>query len=140
MKALNATEFKSAFMAANDAGTAYMQSSPLWVQIWIGIMMVVLLPAFVLMFKYREARWVAWSMVLLGIWTPLLMMAAGPSRLWGITHLSFWTPVVCVAVAAIIRNGTESKYQKWLVAVAAVMSISLVFDLIDVIRFFSGEV
>ncbi len=140
MKPLNITEFKNAFVAANDAGTAFIQSSPMWVQVWVGIMMVVLLPAFVLMFKFREARWVAWSMVLLGVWTPILVMAAGTSRLWGITHLSFWTPVLCVVVAALIRDGIEGKYQKWLVAVAAVMSVSLVFDLLDVIRFVGGEV
>lgn len=140
MKALTITEFKAAFVAASDAGTAFILSSPLWVQIWVGIMMLVLLPAFVLMFKFREARWVAWSMIILGVWTPVLVMAVGASRLWGITHLSFWTPVLCVVVASLVRNGTEGKYQKWLMAVAAVISISLVFDVLDVIRFIGGEV
>lgn len=140
MTALNHSEFAQKFMAGNDAATAYIMASPTWVQVWIGIMMLVLLPSFILAFKHSEARWVAWSLVILAIWTPILMMATGPSRLWGITHLCFWTPVMFVALSSVLKYGMTDWYQKWLAAVAGVMAVSIVFDILDVIRFFSGEV
>lgn len=140
MKPSNVDQFMQQMQAASEASNAYISASPLWVQIWIGIMMAVLLPSFILAFKKSEARHVAWSLVLLGIWTPILIHAFGASRLWGITHLSFWTPVFVIALVAVIRNGLEGWYQKWLAAVVAVIGVSLVFDIYDVLRFFSGEV
>lgn len=140
MESLNFEQFTSKMLEGSNIANEYILASPLWVQIWVAVMILVMLPSFVLSLKHSEARWVAWSLVILSIWTPILMLAAGPSRLWGITHLCFWTPVMIVALAAVKRNGIGDTYHKWLATVGGIMAISIAFDIFDVIRFISGEV
>ncbi len=139
MQALNAAELMAKLQEANAASQAYIAASPPWVQVWVLIMTVVLVPSFIFAFKKTEARWIAVSLLQIVVFTPMLIATAGASKFWGTTHLLFWTAPMMVGFAAILRDGLSSWYLRWLGLASTVMAISLVFDAVDVISFFAGS-
>lgn len=136
MQALDKTELMARLQEANEAANAFISASPLWVQVWIMVMTVALLPAFVFAFRRAEARWVVLGLVQTAVFTPFLIAAVGPSRVWGLTHILFWTGPAIVCIAAVLREGFGSWSLRWLALAGGVMSVSLLFDVLDVLRFF----
>lgn len=138
MQTLTKAELFARLQEASAASEAYIQASPLWVQIWILIMTLTLIPALAFAFRRSEARWITLGLVQTIVFTPFLIAAAGPSRVWGLTHLLFWSGPMIVSAGAVLRGGLTGWYGRWLAAAAAVMAISLVFDALDVARFLLG--
>ncbi len=138
MQTLSKTELYARLQEASQASEAYIQASPMWVQIWILIMTLTLVPALVFAFRKTEARWIAMGLVQTIVFTPFLIAAAGTSKVWGLTHILFWTGPMIVSAAAVLRGGLTLWYGRWLAAAAAVMAVSLVFDVFDVARFLLG--
>ena len=89
MQTLNKTELLTRLQEASQVSQDYIAASPQWVQIWVLVMTVVLLPSFLFAFKRTEARWIAMSLLQIAVFTPMLIFTAGASKFWGITHLLF---------------------------------------------------
>lgn len=138
MQTLNKTELLTRLQEASQVSQDYIAASPQWVQIWVLVMTVVLLPSFLFAFKRTEARWIAMSLLQIAVFTPMLIFTAGASKFWGITHLLFWTGPMLLGFSAVLRDGLTSWYLRWLALASTVMAISLVFDVVDVYKFFSA--
>lgn len=118
---------------------------PLWVQIWVGVILVPVntLPFFLL--DTPTGRWASWSAVFVVLTNvPIMLIAGGMSRLMAVPHLLAWGPLV---VAFVLRLGnphvggapltaTESAL---LWGVLLVNSVSLAFDVLDTWRWCRGE-
>ncbi len=139
MQTLTKAELFTRLQEASQASEAYIQASPLWVQIWILIMTLTLVPAFIFAFRRTEARWIAMGLVQTIVFTPFLIATAGTSRVWGLTHILFWTGPMISSANGVLRGGAAGWYRRWLALAAAVMAISLVFDVLDVARFLLGS-
>lgn len=138
MDVLTWSELLPVLQQASDTGNTYISNEPMWVRIWVLTMMVVLAPSVIFAIFKREARLIAWGLILTMIWTPFFIATAGPSKLWGITHLSFWTPGFIYGIAVLRAQGLTGWFNKWLLAATAVIGVSLAFDIYDVARFFSA--
>ena len=116
---------------------------PNWVQIWLNVL---LFGAFLLpftLFIWKQTR-------LAGLLTLLASGAAaftimqmfdslGMVRLLGLPHIILWTPIV-IYLALVSRRQDMPLAPKWILRViAAIITISLVFDYYDVARYFLGD-
>ncbi len=135
LTALTWPDLQQQLMAANQQTLEYILSSPTWVQAWIVFMFLVLSPSYLLAFRYREARWVAFSLHATVVLTPFLIATAGASRFWGVTHIAFWPAGIVAALSAVRRVGSDNGYGRWMALVALTMLTSLAFDLNDLWRF-----
>ena len=138
MQALNTTELFARLREASQASNAYIAAAPQWVQIWILILTLTLVPAFIFAFRKTEARWIMLGLVQTVVFTPFLIATAGTSKVWGLTHILFWTGPAIVSISTVLQNGVGDWYRRWLAAAAVVMCISLAFDVLDVLRFLHG--
>lgn len=60
-------------------------------------------------------------------------------RLLGLGHLVAWTPLMIWFARTAIQSETEGTFLYWLCAVLTLNGISLMIDLVDVIRYYRGE-
>jgi hypothetical protein len=123
-----------------NAWQADVARQPQWVQHWLDIMVIVL-GGFSLVFSFVrvEARWVL-AGFLLGAATLLgLYSQIGYSRLLGLAHVIFWTPVLIYLLRRRAQwRVKETLSGKWIVLAVMILTISLVFDYTDVIRWVFG--
>jgi hypothetical protein len=115
---------------------------PLWVQLWLA---VILLPANLLslfLLDYPSARMIAFAALFaLGSNMLLLYWYGGFNRLMAVPHLLVWGPLqvmlpIYLAGSAPTPNLNEVNYVCW---VLAVNGISLFFDILDSWRWLQGE-
>lgn len=114
---------------------------PLWVRLWVaGILIPVnVLPFFRL--DTETGRWAALAALLVVATNlPIMLIERGMSRLMSVPHLIAWIPLL---VWLLLRINTEPPLAGWEQALAlaliAVNGLSLVFDLIDTLRWLRGE-
>jgi len=111
---------------------------PLWLQMWVGWMMVVNSAAIVFL-SHREAR------IALGVWIgnaismTVLAEMVGFTRLLGLCHVVWWTPLVIYLWMQRDRFDAKGAFTRWIYILIATNVASLVVDYIDVIRFILGE-
>lgn len=117
----------------------HMAGYPLWVQIWLGIMMLTILLAIPFAIKDWRARFVLLSMVLIVPLMNVLFAKYGFTRILGLAHVIVWTPLWVYLFKN--RNAhPDRKWTGWYVILAIiVIGISLLFDYVDVVRYLLGE-
>lgn len=116
---------------------------PQWVQFWLNIL---LFGAFILpfaLFFWKQTRLAALltliASVTAGVTIMLMYERFGMVRLLGLPHVILWTPIVIYLIAVSRRAGLAA-LPKWILSlVALIITISLVFDYYDVIRYFLGD-
>jgi hypothetical protein len=117
-----------------------LETAPLWVQVWVNFMGLVLVLAIPFAFSRVEARWAVLVMALTFPAMIALHGAVGFVRLLGIVHVIFWTPFVIYLWRRRAQwRVRETLSGKWIVLVFATMVVSLVFDYADVARWLLGE-
>lgn len=137
------------YRQAMEAKAVYVAALPAWVRAWMAWMGVVLPSAFLLAPFRAEARWIVAALIASQGATVAIGMAFGWSRLWGLAHVLFWTPVVVLlwrrwpslAWTPRLRGRRwrlTGVLRVWLALVLGTMTVSLVFDHADVLRFVSG--
>jgi|TARA_R110002050_G_scaffold53395_1_gene121448 hypothetical protein len=113
---------------------------PQWVQHWLDIM-VIILGGFSIVFSLVrvEARWVLAGFMLGAITMLGLYSQIGYSRLLGLAHVIFWTPVLVYLLRRRDRWRVKETWSgKWIILAVTTLTISLVFDYTDVIRWVLG--
>ena len=119
---------------------ADLAAGPEWIVWWVRILGGVILLAIPFAFVRREARWLV---LIIAITLPLMLglyNVFGNQRILGLGHVLPWTPyVIYLWNRRAHWQVRETISGKWLVAVFSVMTISLVMDYSDVVRFFLGE-
>ena len=122
------------------AGKAIMDTGiaayPLHWKIWINILGITNLAA-IFFIKKREAQVALLIMILT---FPIMLYLAGTFgfvRLLGAGHI-LWIPMIIFLFKRYKKIPAETYYGKWVRLLMIVVSISLIIDTIDVIRYFIG--
>ena len=115
-------------------------NSPLWVEIWVNVMVAVLALAIPFSFARSEARWILLGTVLGMAGTIVAYSQFGFTRILGIGHILFWTPTLVYMLGLRGRRvGQHTLFGKWVFAAIFVMGASLAFDYVDLLRWLLGE-
>ncbi|MBL4908252.1 MAG: hypothetical protein JKX94_12425 [Sneathiella sp.] len=111
---------------------------PVWVQLWMGVMMAVLFVAPLFFLDHAAAQWMSASFMLGGLIMGFLHMKIGITKLMGIAHLPWLYPLFLIFQDLSLPMISQN-YTIWLVAAAGVSVLCLVIDAIDVIRYLTGN-
>ena len=124
-------EITQAFMAE-------VEKQPQWVQIWLNILGPVNFAAIFFVFKSRLA-WIVLGAIILSFFGIMFLYSQyGYVRLLGLPHIIFWTPMLLYFWKAVPAL-EPSLVKKYLYLVMGTNFISLLFDYVDVARYFLGR-
>ena len=128
------TEF-AAVQSLNEA----IMMQPLWLQVWVGWMVVVNILGAIMFISRQEAKWVLVAMagnIVLMNW---LFAVYGYQRILGLAHVVFWTPLVIYLWRRRPHWKVETLGGKWIALLFTTNLVSLVIDYLDVARYLAGE-
>lgn len=113
---------------------------PLWVQVWVGLILVPVNVAAFFMLDTVTGQYTAIAAVFVAITnSPLMIVYQGMNRALSLPHLVAWFPLVYLVA---LRMASETLAPgEWIYAllVLLVNGISLVFDVLDSWRWLRGE-
>ena len=133
----NMTEPLNAIVAQSLNEAIMMQ--PLWLQAWVGwLVLVNVLGAFVFV-RRPEAKWVLIAMAGNAFLMNWLFAEYGYQRILGLAHVAFWTPLLVYLWLRRHEWDLQSYGGKWIAVLFATNFASLVIDYIDVARYLAGE-
>ena len=114
---------------------------PLWVQIWMALVLVPVNLLSFLVLEYLAAQMVALAAVLaLGSNMLLLYRYAGFSRAMALPHLVVWGPLQILLLMRVLQTPAPDAGEVMFIGlVLLVNGISLIFDLLDTWRWWQGE-
>lgn len=115
-------------------------NSPAWVNVWVNVMVACLALAIPFSFGYKEARWMLLGIVLGMVGTLVAYSLFGFTRLLGLGHILFWTPTL-IYIVTVRGRGVYARtlFAKWMFIAALVIGVSLVIDVVDLLRWLLGE-
>ena len=115
-----------------------LRALPIWVQIWVFIILVPVQVASLFFLNESLGVWVA-ILAILGM-VPnifIILYERGFSKLMSIPHLLPWTGLVLLIIFA--RPEGSAGYETYLWVLLAVTSTSLIFDYIDALKWWKGD-
>ena len=116
------------------------QALPLWVQVWVGLILVPVNAAAFFLLDTVTGQYTAVAAVFVVITNgPLMLLYQGMNRALSLPHLVAWVPLVYLLVAH-LGSGEVSRGE-WFYALLVIIvnGISLVFDVLDSWRWLRGE-
>jgi hypothetical protein len=129
-------EFLARYRATEVELQAYVETLPLWVNVWRGWMFVVFTAAVAFVFRKREARWLAGTMIVSIFAYNLVAMASGVGRFPSIAFVVLWTPLALYLLRRLPhlerRSAFDGIYRGWAAAALATLGVSLAFDVYNV--------
>ena len=112
-------------------------SEPLWLQAWVGWMMLINTAA-LLFWQHKQAKIVMAAWVGNLITMTVLFEIFGYVRLLGISHVIWWTPLV-IYLFSYRRSFPTGTVATWLWILMCTNMASLLIDYMDVARYFMGD-
>ena len=116
--------------------------APLWVQYWLIWMQVAIIGSFLVLLFYRgtrkDALFIFLSTVAAIIIVEILYAQLGYVRLLGLAHI-FWIPLVIYFTGRLHRTDMPVPARVAMAVFTLTATLSLVFDVSDVIRYALGE-
>ncbi len=114
---------------------------PLWVQIWVA---VILVPVNLLPLAFVNEPYGLWVAVLsIGGMLPnlpIMMLERGLSKRMALPHLVIWTPLVVLVGWILLSDQVLSDGYRWmLIALLLVDLVSLAFDYVDAAKWQAGD-
>lgn len=122
-------------------------TEPVWLQAWVLTLVLTHLIAIVFVVTREHGNWrmrlepiaILASFVIAGAFMSWLYEAVGYVRLLGVAHLVFWTPAFVWIFVRRRAVGTHSIFGKYLLVYLAIAGVSLVVDVVDVVRYLIGD-
>jgi hypothetical protein len=116
---------------------------PAWLGIWMKLLVLGAFGLPVVLLFWRQSRRAGVSALVAGVLSAVMMTvmfnALGYVRLLGLPHLLFWGPLA-VFLALQIRRADMPRIPRAVIGVVlATITISLVFDVVDVLRYALGD-
>ena len=115
---------------------------PLWVMIWVALILVPINLASLLFVAQPLGVWVAALAVMgMAINVPIILIERGFSKLMSLPHLILWTPLVALIVWALWFGDAalSSIFAGFLVVLLVIDVVSLVFDYPDFFKWLRGD-
>jgi len=113
---------------------------PLWVQIWVGLILVPVNMASVLFLL--EPAGILIAVLAVGGMTPnlfIMIKERGLSKAMALPHLLIWTPLVLILFSNVQSPQVNGTYQSYLRLLLAVDLLSLAFDYPDAWKWWKGD-
>ena len=118
-----------------------------WLQGWVMVLVVTHVLALAFIARRTPEGWrirfeslaIFVSFVAAGVFMTWLYTQVGYVRLLGVAHLVFWTPVYVWVLLHRRTLQSEGLFGKYVLLYLVVAGISLVIDLIDLIRYLLGD-
>ncbi len=112
---------------------------PLWVQVWVALILVPVNAASLLWWSAPMGAWVAGmavgAMLLNGM---LMLIERGFSRAMALPHVLIWTPLIGVMLWLLAQDIAPG-YRRYLLVLLAINTISLVLDYADSWKWWKGD-
>lgn len=122
-------------------------TQPVWLQGWVFVLVAVNLAAILFVVTREEGRFrlrfepiaIVVSFLAAGAFMGWLYGQVGYVRLLGLAHLLFWGPVWIWILTRRRAIGTDTWFGRYAHAYLVVAGLSLVIDVIDVVRYLIGD-
>ncbi len=113
---------------------------PLWVQVWVGLILVPVNMASIL-FVYQPAGLLIAALAIGGMTPNLFIMIKerGLSKAMALPHLLIWTPLVIILLTNLGSPWVQGGYQTYIWLLLAVDLVSLAFDYPDAWKWWKGD-
>lgn len=120
------------------------RSLPLWVQVWVGGILVPANAAAFALTDTPSGYWAAWAAVLVVVTNvPIMWMEQGMSKLMSVPHLVAWIPLQAFLLLRLTgaAGATPMGQAELMLAVLllVVNGISLAFDAVDSVKWWRGD-
>ncbi len=114
------------------------RTMPLWVQIWVAVILVPVNMASLLFLDEPSGLWIAFlANIAMMLNLPVMLYDRGFSKLMAFPHLIPWT--ILVAWLLFARPEATGAYDTYLWLLFVVDAISLAFDFPDAVKWWRGE-
>jgi hypothetical protein len=113
-------------------------ASPLWVKLWVLALGGTLMGGPLFFWGNSEAKIIFGLMMLSAMFMMWLTGKYGFVRLLGVGHALFF-PMLALILGRLPKYPADTEFGVYLRAAAAVIIISLIFDISDIIRYLKGE-
>lgn len=112
---------------------------PLWVQLWVALILVPVNAASLFFVTQPAGAWLALMAVGAMLCNGVLMLVErGFSKVMALPHVLIWTPMLGLILWLLNQDIAES-YRSYLIVLLAVDVISLTLDFIDSRKWLSGD-
>lgn len=133
-----------AFPARLRASWRSFRALPMWVQIWVGAVLVPVNAAPFVMLDLWTGRVAAVAAVLVALTNlPIMVMDGGMSKRMSLSHLLIWGPLEYLLIARLIEVGgpPAPSALEWRLGLIIVLvnGISLAFDVLESWRWLRGD-
>jgi hypothetical protein len=133
---VSASDFLARYAATEAELQGYVETLPLWVNVWRGWMFLVFGLAIVFVIWKREARWLSAVMVVSIVAYNLVAMFSGVGRFPSIAFVALWTPLAVYLARRRPALPRETRFDRaytgWLTTALATLVVSLAFDVYNV--------
>ena len=120
-----------------DLWTSF-RSLPVWVQVWVAIVLVPVNSASLLFLGEPSGGWIALLAVVAMLCNvPIMIAERGFSKLMAFPHLPLWTPLVLWLI--LDRPAGSEAFGVYLSILLVVDTVSLAFDYPDAWRWLKGD-
>ncbi|MDA3858067.1 MAG: hypothetical protein PF480_07495 [Roseovarius sp.] len=113
---------------------------PLWVQLWVALILVPVNTAALAYWGAPMGAWVAilavGAMLLNGV---IMLVERGFSKMMGLPHVVIWTPLVVLVAWLLARGDLAQGYARYLMILLVVDLFSLALDYADTVKWLRGE-
>ncbi len=111
---------------------------PLYARVWLILLVVANLVVPLIHFPRLEAQVVVGTFLISGFLMIILTAISGFSRLLGLGHF-LWFPLLYFLWVRLAQLPTDDFFGVWIRVLITLNAISLVIDVVDVIRYIAGD-
>lgn len=115
-----------------------LMRSPVVVRVWLLALMSANLVVPLFYLHRMEAHWVLIASIAGAILMTVLTGRYGFTRLLGLGHF-FWIPLLWFLWTRLDQNPSDTFFGLWLRVVMVLNGVSLLIDLVDVVRYIAGD-
>lgn len=115
-----------------------MFSLPAPIRLWLGLLMALNMFVPFLFITTPEAQWTVVAAIAGAMTMAKIFQARGFVRLIGIGHI-YWVPLVIWFAMRLDAAPSGGLFRYWMLSIIVLNSISIVIDVIDVLRYIKGD-
>lgn len=127
-------------MSLNEAMAVF---GPSWLRVWLPLLMLGGFIAPLVLLIWRKSRLIGAISVVAGIIaaiaTDYMYKQMGYVKLLGLAHIIVWTPLIVYLILENRKDGMPVWPKRIITFMIVIIGISLVFDYVDVARYFMGN-
>lgn len=114
------------------------QEGPL-LQAWVYWMAVLNTASILFVIQRVEARWVLAAWILNTLLISFLYETFGYTRILGLSHIILWTPLLAYLWSRRSHFTAGTWADRYFIVLGATILVSLIFDYVDLVRYFMGD-